>query len=108
MKELLKEYNFLTFNLEEVEQMSKDDLEMAFIFNFIKNNYSCKECKVHYATTLFLAGGITTDVYLIEIYDVIVRYIEIVNDRRVYFNTDNILLGKERVKMFLDGGGCIK
>ena len=43
MKELLKEYNFLTFNLEEVEQMSKDDLEMAFIFNFIKNNIKLKK-----------------------------------------------------------------
>ena len=106
MYELLKKYNFLCFNNKEIDDMSKDDLEMAFISNYIKNNYSCKEFKVYYATTLYMCDDITTDLYLIEIYGVIVRYIEIVDDRRLYCNTDNILLANQRIENIL--GGILK
>lgn len=94
---------FLQFNKEEVEKIAKDDLEMAFISNYIKNNYDCKEYTVHYATTLFLSDDIITDIYLIAINNSIVRYIEIVNERRVYINTGNMDIARQRIVKLLGG-----
>lgn len=104
MIELLKEYNFLMFSKEEVEQMGRDDLKMFFVSNYIENNYTCKNCKIYYATSLFLRANITTDIYLIVLDNEIVRYIEIVDKSRIFYNTDNITVAKERVKRILDGG----
>lgn len=95
---------FLQFNKEDVERIAKDDLEMAFISNYIKNNYDCKEYTVHYATTLFLSGGGITDMYLIAINNsIMVRYIEIVNDRRIYINTGNMDIARQRILKLLGG-----
>lgn len=102
MNEIIKKYNFLTFGMKEIEMMVDDDLQMAYIYNYIKNVYKDCKYKVHYwSTYLFLSKGTPIDLYLIEINGVIVRYIELTNNN-IKYQTYNMTLAKQRIKKVLE------
>lgn len=103
MNEIIKE--FLTFEKEEVDMLVDDDLQFAYLYNYIKNVYKDCEYKVHYRQTyLFLSSRILDDLYLIEINGVIVRFIEITNNSNIKHNTSNMTLAKQRIKKVLERG----
>lgn len=102
MNEIIKKYNFLTFNKEEIERMSEDDLQMGYIYNYIKNNYKYLEHKVYYTSHLSNPNSSIYDLFLIEENGNIIRYIEIVNNCNIKQNTNNMTLALERIRAILE------
>ena len=99
MVDIIKKYNFLTFEKEEIEMLVDDDLQMAYLYNYIKNVYKDCEYKVHYRKGYLSPSN---DLYLIEIYGVFVRFIEITNNMNIKYNTYNMMLAKQRIKKVLE------
>lgn len=94
MTNIIKKLNFLTFEKEEIEMLADDDLQMAYIYNYIKNVYKDCDYKVYYLLTYFETS---VEFYLIEINGVIVRFIEIANSN-IRYNTCNMTLAKQLLK----------
>ena len=103
MEEIIKKFDFLTFEKEEIEMLADVDLQMAYIYNYIKNVYKYCDYKVYYwSTYLVLSKGIPIDLYLIEINGVIVRFIELTNNVNIKYNTYNMVLAKKQIKKVLE------
>lgn len=103
MNEIIKKYNFLTFEKEEIEMLVDVDLQFAYLYNYIKNVYKYCDYKVYYwSTYLVLSNGIAIDLYLIEINGVIVRFIEVTNNSNIKYNTNDMKKAEEQIKKVLE------
>ena len=103
MYDIIKKFGFLTFEKEEIEMLVDDDLQIGYLYNYIKNVYKDCEYKVYYrGSYLSLSQGVPIDLYLIEIYGVIVRFIEISNNVNIKYNTCNMVLAKKQIKKVLE------
>lgn len=101
IKNLIKRFNFLTFENEEIETLADVDVQMAYIYNFIENVYKYCDYKVYY-TVYYKSIWTHIDLYLIEINDTIVRFIEITNNSDIKYNTNNMALAEKQIKRFLE------
>ena len=103
MKEIIKKFNFLTFEKEEIETLADVDVQMAYIYNIIENVYKYCDYKVYYwSSYLVLSNGIPIDLFLIEINGVIVRFIELTNNIIIKYSTYNMTLAKRQIKKVLE------
>lgn len=103
MEDIIKKFNFLTFEKEEIDMLVDDELQFSYIYNYIKNVYKYCDYKVYYRWSyLSLSNGRPDDLYLIEINGSIVRFIEITNNMNIKYNTNNMMVAKQRIKKVLE------
>ena len=92
--------NFDIFTKDEIIKDYEDDLQLLYIYYYVKSAYGDKDFYLYYKKSFDTNADLEIDMFVVMLDDYTIRYIEMTDKITVYYNTDDIKIAKAELNRY--------